>query len=281
MATPPPLKADENGFVSEADFEEWIVSWEVESARLMGDAAAKIAEEHLNMYVETLVAAGDPAVFDAMTAEWQVAVDEFLALGVKPLYLQGSIGAQLGAPLMPVDLLATWTQVVNVNAANYVMTASNRIVGASSSIWSQVQFAAEQSISSGVEIPKLRKEVENITGYARGRAQAIARTEVMGAYNGGDMDGARALGAYGPVEKSWLATGGPRTRESHAEADGQTVLMEESFIVGGVAMDRPLDPSGPAEEVVNCRCVMQMFFVGDTRPDGTTIEAATEEAPPE
>jgi len=277
MANPPPLKADENGFVSATDFEEWLVSWEVYAAKLMGDAAAKIAEKHLNMYVDTLVASGDASVFDPMTAEWQVAVDEFLDLGVKPMYLQGSIGAQLGAPMMPIDLLAEWTEVVNVNAKNYVATASNRIVGASQSIWSQVQFSAEQSISVGVEIPKLRQEVENITGYARGRAQAIARTETMGAYNGGDMDGARALGEYGPVEKSWLATPGSRTRASHKKANNQTVLMDESFIVGGKSMDRPLDPSGPADEVVNCRCVMQMFFVGDTRPDGTTIEAVTEE----
>lgn len=278
MANPPPLKADENGFVSATDFEEWLVSWEVYAAKLMGDAAAKIAEKHLNMYVDTLVASGDASVFDPMTAEWQVAVDEFLDLGVKPMYLQGSIGAQLGAPMMPIDLLAEWTEVVNVNAKNYVATASNRIVGASQSIWSQVQFSAEQSISVGVEIPKLRQEVENITGYASGRAQAIARTETMGAYNGGDMDGARALGEYGPVEKSWLATPGSRTRASHKKANDQTVLMDESFIVGGKSMDRPLDPSGPADEVVNCRCVMQMFFVGDTRPDGTVIESVEAEA---
>ena len=133
MATLPELKVDENGFVTEDDFEEWIVSVEVEAAKLLGDAAADIAEKHLNMYVDTLVASGDPSVFDGMTALWQVVVDEFLSLGVNPLYLQGSIGAQLGAPLMPIDLLATWTEVVNVNAAAYVMTASNRIVGASSS----------------------------------------------------------------------------------------------------------------------------------------------------
>jgi uncharacterized protein with gpF-like domain len=245
----------------------------------MGDAAAKIAEKHLNLYAETLVASGDPSVFDPMTAEWQVAVDEFLDLGVKPLYLQGSVGAQLGAPMMPVDLLAEWVEVVNVNAANYVMAASNRIVGASSSIWSQVQFAAENSMSVGVEIPKLRKEIESITGYSKNRAQAIARTEVMGAYNGGDMESARALGEYGPVEKSWLAKIDARTRESHIEADGQTVLMDESFIVGGTPMDRP--GAGDADEVVNCRCVMQMFFVGDTRPDGTVIEAVAEETPQE
>lgn len=279
MAAPGPLKADDNGFVSPADFEEWMVAWEAEAALLMGDAAAKIAEKHLNLYAETLVASGDPSVFDPMTAEWQVAVDEFLELGVKPLYLQGSIGAQLGAPMMPVDVLAEWVEVVNVNASNYVMAASNRIVGASSSIWSQVQFAAENSMSVGVEIPKLRKEIESITSYSKSRAQTIARTEVMGAYNGGDIESARALGEYGPVEKSWLARIDGRTRDSHKKADGQTVLMDESFIVGGSSMDRP--GAGPADEVVNCRCTMQMFFVGDTRPDGSTVEDVSGEAVPE
>jgi len=43
------------------------------------------------------------------------------------------------------------------------------------------------------------------------------------------------------------------------------VALEESFHVGGAYLDRPHDPSGPAKEVVNCRCGVS-FEVDVVRP---------------
>jgi uncharacterized protein with gpF-like domain len=44
-------------------------------------------------------------------------------------------------------------------------------------------------------------------------------------------------------------------RPDHAKVDGQRVRMDHSFTVGGVAMRYPRDPKGPANQVINCRCV--------------------------
>jgi uncharacterized protein with gpF-like domain len=57
------------------------------------------------------------------------------------------------------------------------------------------------------------------------------------------------------IYKTWTATVDERTRESHAEADGQTVKDDEAFEVGGAELRFPSDPNGPPEEVINCRCV--------------------------
>lgn len=56
--------------------------------------------------------------------------------------------------------------------------------------------------------------------------------------------------------KTWLASADERTRPDHADADGQTVRLDEQFVVGGVAMDAPGDPAAPADEVVGCRCTL-------------------------
>lgn len=45
-----------------------------------------------------------------------------------------------------------------------------------------------------------------------------------------------------------------RTRHSHQDADGQTVGMQDAFQVGGYDLQYPGDPSGPASQIVNCRC---------------------------
>lgn len=88
------------------------------------------------------------------------------------------------------------------------------------------------------------------------QVQRIARTEAMAVYNGGGFNAAKAIedetgrGAF----KQWLATKDPRTRHSHMAADGQTVPLTQQFDVGGASLLFPGDPTGPANEVIQCRC---------------------------
>ena len=56
------------------------------------------------------------------------------------------------------------------------------------------------------------------------------------------------------MQKEWIASFDDRTRSSHSEADGQIVMANDTFFVGGSQMMFPGDPSAPAAEVVNCRC---------------------------
>ncbi len=88
------------------------------------------------------------------------------------------------------------------------------------------------------------------------RATRIARTEVISASNLGSIEGARATGL--PLDKTWLATRDARTRDTHDEADGQTVEMDELFNVGGSLLDFPGDWSNNADvaEIIQCRCTV-------------------------
>jgi len=83
------------------------------------------------------------------------------------------------------------------------------------------------------------------------RARRIARTETTAAFNAG------AESAYvevGLTAKIWVATPDDATRDTHLDAHGQCVGVGERFSVGSSLMMFPGDPSGPAEEVINCRC---------------------------
>jgi len=85
------------------------------------------------------------------------------------------------------------------------------------------------------------------------RAERIARTEVIGTLNGGKLDGYEQMGIE---RKEWLATQDDRTRDEHAEADGQTVGIADSFDVGGQSLEYPGDPNGDPANIVNCRCTV-------------------------
>jgi hypothetical protein len=86
-------------------------------------------------------------------------------------------------------------------------------------------------------------------------AKRIVRTEGHRVRENGTQNSYEQAESKGlNITKVWLAAVDERTRESHAQADGQEVNIDEAFIVDGEELMHPGDPSGSAENVINCRC---------------------------
>lgn len=226
-----------------------------------------------------LIAAGDIGALGSIRHDWADYVKGNFSKELGGLYLGGAQGAFIKAAL-PVGSAGNWLQVVNDRAVTYMSTATNRLTDVGERAWQGMRATLTNAVEKGWDIDRTNRELRQQVEMSSFRGEMIARTEVMGAYNSGTRLGGEALGAYGPLEHSWLATGDNRTRESHAEADGQCVLFAEPFNVGGAALMYPGDPSGPPEEVVNCRCVEQQLYAGDTRPDGSIVEPVGTPLPP-
>lgn len=116
-----------------------------------------------------------------------------------------------------------------------------------------------EQIASGREEGLGEKEIAKRISTAapsigRVRAAVISRTESHAAGNFAAQESAKRTEAV--TQREWLASGGGRTRDSHRSADGQVVGMDEPFRVGGANLMYPGDPSGPADEVINCRCAI-------------------------
>jgi len=94
---------------------------------------------------------------------------------------------------------------------------------------------------------------QSVPEIARARSSVIARTEVHGAAGYGAQGAAIETGLE--LSKEWIAAEDERTRDSHAEINGQIVGMQDYFDVGGYSAQFPGDPSLPPEECINCRCV--------------------------
>jgi len=91
------------------------------------------------------------------------------------------------------------------------------------------------------------------------REERVARTEAGRAWNTAVLGAAQALtGPERPLVKQWRTRGDERVRHDHDAVDGQLRLLDESFTVGGVSMATPHDPTAPAKQVVNCRCVLRV-----------------------
>lgn len=140
-------------------------------------------------------------------------------------------------------------------AVRYVAGARNRLVGIGDELWAHAREGLTEGLAAGETVPQLSKRVRDAAGVTAPRGTVIARTEIVGASNAGSIASMRAAD-ISDMTKTWLATGDSRTRPSHRDADGQTVGINDTFVVGGESADRPLDPLLSAAEAVNCRCTM-------------------------
>ncbi len=82
------------------------------------------------------------------------------------------------------------------------------------------------------------------------RPAVIARTEVHNSTQYGTMQGYKQGGL---TTKIWVAVMDGATRDSHAAVDGEERPIDRPFSNG---LMFPGDPKAPAEEVINCRCVI-------------------------
>lgn len=111
------------------------------------------------------------------------------------------------------------------------------------------------------------------------RARTIARTETHNAATYAMQETAEELSDQNGFQmtREWVAVEDERTREAHSEADGQEVGMDEPFDVDGESLDRPGDPDGSAENVINCRCTVIYHITDNAGNETTTDEESGDE----
>jgi len=89
----------------------------------------------------------------------------------------------------------------------------------------------------------------------------IARTEALSAVNSATLAAARTQKGHATLAKEWVSMRDELVRTTHKPvtgADGQTVGLDEDFVVGGHRGGYPGDPRLPAQEAINCRCVLRI-----------------------
>jgi hypothetical protein len=156
----------------------------------------------------------------------------------------------------------------NVNfervVAGYLATNELRLVGISKTLTKQIMKVVEDGAEEGLGAREIARNLEReIPRLSRMRALTIARTETHNAASFANhkyhVDVGDELGV--DFYKRWVSVSDGRTRPEHREANGQTVRMNEKFLLshpklGTVTMDRAGDPDGGVYHVINCRCVI-------------------------
>jgi hypothetical protein len=214
---------------------------------------AHVGGQVLNAGVTTLALMPDPYTVFASTPLWTELVDRFTEQVVEQALRPGY------ASVIGPDFAFSTRPYVDA----YIAQMRNQLVGVPDQVFGMVSRITTQAAQSGAGIPDVAAQVAQLfsataTPLWPGRARTVARTETHNAYVGGRHDAYAALVEMDPEADwvhRWLSTDDPRTRPTHAEADGQLQPWGQPFKVGGFQLIAPGDPNAPPQEIINCRCV--------------------------
>lgn len=161
-------------------------------------------------------------------------------------------------------------------AQDYILMRANNLAGLINDVtYSDIKSQLADGAAAGEGIPKLADRIRTLFDqtYAK-RAETVARTEVVSAYNGSTVQVVNESDQTAGLE--WLATRDRRTRKSHAAMDGKVIGKGEFFELDGAVMAYPGDPNltaqpdatgqipNPASFIVNCRCTIVPIVREDT-----------------
>lgn len=252
----------DSGAITEDEYQEW-VSHQVFTSNLWKEKAADAARMMTRANVETAALVQDGKISAFTAAANYAAYEVEHRLGIRTslsLYNRESVSRLLlGNP----QLLPEW-----------------KIDEPKDYVWNyrKVENSITQGIIQGKPIPEITKGlVEDLQAQNESKMTMFARTGMTGAQNAGRMDAMHRQQELGiKVRKKWIATNDDRTRDSHADLDGQIVDVDEPFQTtnrdGSPAyIDYPGDPTADPEQTYNCRCTMVYVY-----PDIEELLAAEE-----
>lgn len=208
----------------------------------------------------------DPTVVFALVPTWYEAMNEFGAEQIYPATERAYLDTT-GEARMPLDMAAL--------ARARVYQRVNQLKQFPDELYALIQAAVDRALAEGRSGDRLAEDIDAILDMSttprwENRSAVVARTESIGALNGGRNDGFTTVAAQlgGTFERVWVATMfGPtadNTRPSHRKADGQRSPVGGMFRVGDALLAYPGDPAGPAHEVIQCRCTTILVRPGQT-----------------
>jgi len=192
----------------------------------------------------------NPDTLRATVPLWQDQVDRILE-ALTPALREGWAAANLPGdydpqnPYIRANLALTYNLLVRIPDEVHAMVVKEILEGTNAS----------------ESLEQIANRVDNVLTYTGsenwdGRARLIAQTELTRHYNSSTLAHGLIREQQGQqgLTKEWDTTMDGRERQAHRFANSQVQPLGQPFIVDGVPMLFPGDPTAPPDLVCGCRC---------------------------
>jgi SPP1 gp7 family putative phage head morphogenesis protein len=155
--------------------------------------------------------------------------------------------AERAGAVVAADMDITF-QLLHPNLIKFAQKNTARMVkDVSKTTKSLISDIVQGGLDEGATNNQIAVLIKDATGFSIKRAQLIARTETTKAFNGAPEESLADYGKSAGIvfTKEWSTAGDDKVRDEHADMEGETVLVGESFSNG---LDYPSEP--------NCRCTI-------------------------
>lgn len=229
--------------------------WEAEILSLLPESVKEVAPVNI-IPVDFFKLLGNQALKDK---ELQSLMKPMLEKGVE-------FGVVQAATDIGADITSTFAQTDNIiravlNQKVIKLVEINRTVR--EKIRTKVRKAINDSLDASETVTqravRVEKALKGSMKQTRSRALTIARTEIAQSVSTGRH---RAYVKSGIAAKHrWISARDEHVRDTHIKAEqdygtiAKAIDMSQKFAVGTALLAHPSDPSGPAGEIINCRCV--------------------------
>ena len=163
-----------------------------------------------------------------------------------------------------------------INEQGIILPPKKNLDKQKDKLWNAKQVNAQllQGILQGDSIPAIAERMMTVTNSNAKAAVRTARTLCTAAENSGRQSGMNRAEESGiKFKKLWISTSDERTRASHIELNGKTVLNGEKFeTINDEKLEFPGDWHAAGFEVYNCRCTMGSIILGFEKKSNVKID---------
>lgn len=229
---------------------DWMEPDDPQRARVKSMIQSKIYQKN---YQEQLKAQLD-GILDKMQVSQFVSVSDYL----DGCYTDGFIGTIFDAHGQGVPIMMPIDQEAMIRAVQLDSKISKglytRLGEDVTLLKRKITAQVSRSIATGMTFAQMAQQLAGQTRIGYNNAVRIARTEGHRIQTTATMDAMEAAKDRGAdVVKQWDSTLDAKTRDSHAQVDGEVRELDKRFSNG---LRYPGDPGGSAAEVINCRCAL-------------------------
>jgi len=185
---------------------------------------------------------------EGLKVDWDEQDKKLKDKAYKYIYLAIKEGIDFGRTILGRKSLSD--EEFEAKIQSFLVTRTDKITMINQTLKKQIKINLEEGLKLGETVQQLADRIRTIYNMASARSLMIARTETVGAVNGGSQ---LYYESEGVKEKEWLTAGDENVRESHQRLDGEVKLVGQSFSNG---LEYPGDQKGQPEDVINCRCTI-------------------------